>query len=222
MKRDRWENQNVTTTREGGSQISREEHIDRTRSAPTTTHTPQWWDRPLESATAEVPYEGLAQRYQSGYPQTGHETLPTPTQQLFPSLPNLAPSTHHPILPLHPQISQSLADRYQLPPPVSQLPYQPPSKEWNQALPPSYTGWEQPPVQQPQTLPSQSRHQESFSSTNTPPLLAAVRLRSLLCSFDSKLTLNTTGDDLRNLCYFAIDRPISSIQFDLYRFRVRE
>ena len=110
-----------------------------------------------------------------------------------------------------------------IPPPLSQLPYQPPSREWNQALPTSYSTWEHSDVNTG-LLPVEHHYESpSASSTGSGNLVPAVSLLvfRLSCTpLNSRSIIYAVGPDLRYFLDISIHRSFTTIE--LRRFQLCE
>ncbi|GAA5947000.1 hypothetical protein JCM3765_002112 [Sporobolomyces pararoseus] len=133
----------------------------------TTNRTIPWWEQPEQQM-------GPPQLYrQSPSLQAGSSLDFSDRPAIVPQISYPPPST----FPSHSHLQQD-QPRYRpfppsVPPPLSQLPYQPLSREWNQALPASYSTWEHPDVNA-SLLPLEHYHDSpSASSTGSGNLVPA-------------------------------------------------
>ncbi|GAA5905204.1 uncharacterized protein JCM6883_006319 [Sporobolomyces salmoneus] len=121
----------------------------------------QWWERGQGS---------LSRSYaaQSGGANLNYRNPPLqqPLQASSYSRPHYQPPSSQM------QYQQEQYRPFPPPPQPSQLPYQPPSREWNQALPSSYPPWEQQQLEQ-SSLSSQPLRETSHSSNGSANLLPA-------------------------------------------------
>ncbi|GAA5876002.1 hypothetical protein JCM16303_006989 [Sporobolomyces ruberrimus] len=139
---------------------------------PAQQPATNWWEQPIPQTPRYDNFDpSQGSLNTSGVPQPMYSQPPFSSQSSYTT--HLQPQAQY--LPQEQQQTayRPVPPRPQQPTFASQLPYQQPSQEWNQALPPSYAQWEQQSSLKQQALPSRHYHEASGSSTESANLVPA-------------------------------------------------